>query len=163
MTCQSGPAQNGLSQSEVEQTVALEVAKAKADARRDFEQQKAGELATYTQTDGFASFSLKYPSNWTVTHAADKIEFSNPSASEWFSVQKNVFENGVTPKVTTTPWNGFEAYRSEATLSQTAATPYTMLELYPSGKKKNTYTILLTGDATHFDAIAASVSNLSVK
>ncbi len=172
-TCQTVGTKQ-ITDEEIKSTIALEVAKAKADVRREFENKKAEEKQTYTE-DGFVKFTLQYPATWHVRHLGKMVEFNfSEKPGEAFNFAEGTFGIGLdtkpvyngrwsegAPEATTT-WNGFDV----SVYTVPHASPGKTIKLWHITSKdlrKRKLTLEFAGTVDHFDEIVNSIKDFEIK
>ncbi len=158
-TCASSPAASLPSQAAVQSAVALEVSKLKVELRQEIMNElKQEPVEVAYQEDGFAYFSLHYPSNWQVTHQLEKTIFSSIKGDSWFSIARE--KRGPPPVSSSTLWFGLVSVAHAPTIITSSS--YNELLVYPADKKDKTM-LVIRGDPEHFSQFISNISSFRFK
>ncbi|MFA5175280.1 MAG: phosphoenolpyruvate synthase [Patescibacteria group bacterium] len=146
----------------LKQTLTEEISGLKSQLRQEIAEELSEKQTSSFQEDGFAKFSVSYPSAWTIGHWEDGVGFSSLDGKEWFKIFTQVLGHPVSEDlITTTTFFGYPAKRfPEASLKD--GTSYEVLEIYPKGYKKQGV-IEISGDKNNFEKMLGNIGNFEVK
>ncbi len=151
-TCQTVN-QSG-SNAELQTNLQAQLTALKIELTQEISDQLARQRATSESTyreDGFAHFSLQYPSTWTISGETYAVHFMAPDGKGWFRVAKQY--DPVLPLFDSlSSWHGFESYRQNFSAISSDVASSSLMIVPPPGGAKVKYVIVFSGDTVHFDS-----------